>query len=86
MKKILIYILTIMILLGSASALHVSDATLQDDPGAVTGKFTIQNDGDYPLVNISVATDAAAKYGISFENVPSELDIDESAQVTVKGT
>jgi hypothetical protein len=86
MKKILVYILTLMILLSSVTALHVSDTTLQDDPGAVTGQFTIKNDGDYPLINISLATDAAAKYGITFENVPSELDLDESVQVTVKGT
>ncbi len=46
--------------------------------------FTIKNNGDLPLENLTITTDADSSYNVKFENAPSSLQVGESKTITVK--
>lgn len=83
--KRLLWIFALMLCITSAFALQVDNAVIRDDPGSASATFTITNDEDYRIKQLSISTDADSDYSIAFGSYPSELAKDDSLTVTVTG-
>lgn len=84
MKK-LVFVCFLAILATTVSALNVNDATLSGDLGDAQATFKIKNNHNYPLMNITISDSAPNKYNITFEDIPSSLQVNEEATVKIKG-
>ncbi len=90
MKKVILFVFLLIALSSFVLAdLTVSSPTLGDDNQDrgenISTTFTVRNNGPENLTDILITTDANSKYKIGFSNVPSSLDVNQTATITVYG-
>ena len=83
------FVIGLIVLAASASALTVGTAALGND-GAnaeenVSTTFVVTNDGTDTLTGITISSTADSKFQVGFANAPTTLTAGQSATVTVSG-
>lgn len=88
MRKLLIFWTILAFCLSTVSALQVSSPVLggsaTNPESDVSTTFTITNNDGIVLTNFVIASNADAKYKVTFENAPASLAPGNSAVVTMK--